>query len=62
MGFTWTKSTSTSIEDIIGTFEAILRDTSVAISVEHHARQLAEFEVRDALPGIVKEIESAGHR
>jgi len=59
MGFTWTKSTDTSIDDLVGTFEAVLRDTTIAVSAQHHAKQLADFELRDALPEIVSEIERA---
>jgi hypothetical protein len=60
MGFTWTKPPTTTIDDLAGTLGALLRDASLTVSAQHHARQLAETGLPDALPTIVEQIEGAG--
>jgi hypothetical protein len=60
MGFTWTKPPTTPIDDMAGTLGALLRDASLTVSAQHHARQLAATDLPDALPSLVEQIEGAG--
>jgi hypothetical protein len=60
MAFTWTKPPSTSLEDMSGTFSALLRDTALTVAAQHHARQLASTNLPNALPGIIERIEGHG--
>jgi hypothetical protein len=59
MSFTWSKSPSVSLDEMAGTFSAILRDHSLTVAAQHHARQLADANLPDALPGIIEQIEAA---
>lgn len=59
MDFTWTKSPSTPIEEMAGTFSAILNDLSLTVAAQHYARQLANTNLPDALPAILEKIEAA---
>jgi hypothetical protein len=60
MGFTWSKNPNTSLEDLAGSFKAFLRDPALAVAAQHHARQLADTNLPDALPGIIERIEARG--
>jgi hypothetical protein len=60
MAFTWTKPPSTPLEDMAGTLSALLRDPSLTVAAQHHARQLASTNLPDALPGIIERIEGLG--
>jgi hypothetical protein len=59
MGFTWTKHPSVPLEEMAKTLPAILRDPSLVVAAQHHARQLANTNLPDALPSIVERIEAA---
>lgn len=59
MSFSWTKAPTVSIDEMAGTFRAALKDNSLVVSAQHHARQLAGADLPDALPGIVERIEKA---
>jgi hypothetical protein len=59
MSFTWAKHPNVSLEEMAGTFSAILGDHSLIVAAQHHARQLANTNLPDALPGIVEKIEAA---
>lgn len=60
MAFTWTKAPTTPLEELSGTFSAILRDASLTVAAQHHSRQLASSNLPDALPGIIQQIEAVG--
>jgi UDP:flavonoid glycosyltransferase YjiC (YdhE family) len=60
MGFFYTKAPTVSIEEMVGTLRALLRDSSLVVAAQHHARQLADANLPDALPEIITRIESAG--
>jgi hypothetical protein len=59
MGFTWTKHPSASLDELAGTLTAILKDPSLVVAAQHHARQLANTNLPDALPVIIERIETA---
>jgi len=58
--FTWGKPPSTPLDDMAGTFSALLRDTSLVVAAQYHARQLAGTNLQNALPGIMERIEQPG--
>jgi len=58
MAFSWMKSPTVPIEEMAGTFRDLLRDSSLGVAAQHHARQLANANIPDALPDIVERIES----
>jgi hypothetical protein len=62
MGFTWMKQPSVSIEDMAGTLRDIVRDPTLTVAAQHHARQLANSNLEDALPAILDSIESSNVR
>jgi hypothetical protein len=57
LGFTWSKSPTVSLEEMAGTLSGILRDTSLVVAAQHHARQLANANLPDALPRVIEQIE-----
>ena len=59
MGITWSKSPAISIEEMAATLHDLLRDTSLPVSAQHHARQLAQTDIDDALPAMIEQIEKA---
>lgn len=59
LGITWTKSPAISIEEMATTLHDLLRDTSLPVSAQHHARQLAQTDIGDALPTMIEQIEQA---
>jgi hypothetical protein len=59
MGFSWIMKANIPIHDMTGTLRAFLPDASLTIAAQHHARQLANSNLPDALPGIVEQIEKA---
>lgn len=58
MGMTWSKSSNISIEEMAATLRDFLRDTSLMVAAQHHARQLASTDMDNALPAMVERIES----
>lgn len=60
MGCVWEKKPTVSIDEMAGTFRSILKDHSLSVAAQHHARQLASADLPDALPGIVARIEARG--
>lgn len=58
MGVTWNKPPGTSVEEFAGTFRALLKDGSLVVAAQHHARQLASAGLPDALPAILKVLEA----
>lgn len=59
MGVLWTKAPGCPVEELAGTFRAILRNESLVVAAQHHARQLASAGLPDALPAI---LDAAGAR
>jgi hypothetical protein len=59
MGLLWTKTPNVSVEEFAGTFRAILRDGSLVVAAQHHARQLANSGMPDALPALLKPLDEA---
>jgi hypothetical protein len=62
MGFTWMKKPDISIGEMAGTLRDIVRDTSLTVAAQHHARQVANSNLDDALPAIVNQIEASAFR
>jgi hypothetical protein len=62
MAFSWTKAPTVSIDEMAHTFRDLLRDTSLAVAAQHHARQFASTSLADALPGIIERIEEVHAR
>jgi hypothetical protein len=60
MSYSWVKHPNVPIEEMAGTFRAILRDPSLVVAAQHHARQLSNTSLPDALPAIVERIEGLG--
>ena len=58
MGITWSKSPSISIDEMTATLRDLLQDTALLVSAQHHARQLANTDIGDALPAMIEEMES----
>jgi hypothetical protein len=56
MSFTWTKQPTIQIEEMAGTFRDLLRDSSLVVAAQHHARQLSNANMPDALPSILERI------
>lgn len=59
MGVLWTKTPGCSVDEFAGTFRAILKNESLVVAAQHHARQLASAGLPDALPAI---LDTAGAR
>ncbi|HKV00039.1 MAG TPA: hypothetical protein VJR58_32380 [Vineibacter sp.] len=57
MAFSWMKPPTISIEEMAGTLRDLLRDSSLGVAAHHHARQLANANIPDALPDIIERIE-----
>jgi hypothetical protein len=57
MGITWSKSPTISIDEMVATLQDLLHDTSLSVSAQHHARQLAKTDIGDALPAMIEQIE-----
>lgn len=62
MGFTWMKPSNISIEEMAGTLRDVVRDPSLTVAAQHHARQLANTDLDDALPAILNHIEASAFR
>jgi hypothetical protein len=60
MAYTWNKDTTVTIGELAETIRAMMRDASLIVAAQHHARQLEQTGLPDALPGIIERIESAG--
>lgn len=58
MAFSWMKPPTVPIDEMAGTLRDLLRDSSLSVAAQHHARQLANANMPDALPGIVERIKS----
>jgi len=58
MGITWSKPSTISIEEMATTLHDLLQDTSLLVSAQHHARQLASTDIGDALPEMIEKIEN----
>ena len=58
MGITWSKPSTISIEEMATTLRDLLQDTSLLVSAQHHARQLASTDIGDALPEMIEKIEN----
>src|SRR5262249_2600243 len=59
MAFSWQKEQAVPVQEIADTLRGLLRDTSLVVAAQHHARQLANTNLPDALPGIIERIEAA---
>jgi hypothetical protein len=57
MSFSWMKPPTIQIDEMAGTLRDLLRDTSLVVAAQHHARQLANANLPNALPAIVDRIE-----
>jgi UDP:flavonoid glycosyltransferase YjiC (YdhE family) len=57
MSFSWMKPTTISVDEMAMTCRDLLRDASLVVAAQHYARQLAETDIDDALPGIIRSIE-----
>jgi hypothetical protein len=57
MEFTWAKPPTVSIGEMATTLRDLLRQESLTVAAQHHARELANTDCVDALPGIVERIE-----
>jgi hypothetical protein len=58
MGFSWMKPPTVSIEEIAATFRDLLRNPSLTVAAQHHARQLVNSSLPNALPAVVRRIEA----
>jgi hypothetical protein len=57
MSYSWLKRPNVPIDEMAGTFRAVLRDPSLVVAAQHHARQLSNTNLPDALSAIVERIE-----
>jgi hypothetical protein len=57
MEFSWMKPPTISIEELAQTFRDLLRNSALVVAAQHHARQLANSNLPDALPVIISQIE-----
>jgi hypothetical protein len=57
MTLSWMKSPTVSIDEMAGTFRDLLRNAALTVAAQHHARQLANTNLGDALPTVVERIE-----
>jgi hypothetical protein len=62
MGFTWMKRPDVTIGEMAGTLRDIGRDSSLVVAAQHHARQLADSNLDDALHAILNQIEASAFR
>jgi hypothetical protein len=62
MGLNWVKSPQASVDDIAGTFRALLNDASLMVAAQHHAHEFAKTKLPNALPRILDEISVAAAR
>jgi hypothetical protein len=53
------KPPTLSIDEMAAAFTTLIRDTSLTVSAQHHAREIAKMDLPDALPGIIRQIEGA---
>lgn len=54
----WIKHPTASIDEMAQTFRLIANDLSLTVAAQHHARQLANTNLPDALPEITERIEA----
>jgi hypothetical protein len=59
MGFSTTKGPMTSIEEMSFALRDITRSQSLTVAAQHHARQLANTHLPDALPKIIELVEKS---
>jgi hypothetical protein len=59
MAFTWSKPPTTQLGEMAGTLRDLLRDASLVVAAQHHARQLAQSNLSNALPGLVDQVAAA---
>jgi hypothetical protein len=57
MTLSWMKSPTVSIDEMAATFRDLLRNAALTVAAQHHARQLANTNLGDALPTVVERIE-----
>ena len=57
MSFSWTKPPTIEVSEMTTTMRDLLRDNSLVVAAQHHARQLADTNLPNALPLIVGEVE-----
>jgi hypothetical protein len=62
MSYSWVKRPNVAIDEMAGTFRAVLQDPSLVVAAQHHARQLYSTNLPDALPAIVEKIEGMGRK
>jgi hypothetical protein len=62
MAFSWMKPPTVSIDEMACTFRDLLRDTSLTVAAQHHARQFANTSLGDARSVIVEKIENVDRR
>ena len=58
MSFSWTKPSSTEVSETAVTLRDLLRDNSLTVAAQHHARQFAATNLPNALPIIVERLEN----
>ncbi|MBX3498829.1 MAG: hypothetical protein KF889_05240 [Alphaproteobacteria bacterium] len=57
MSFSWTKPSTTEVAEMSTTLRDLLRDNSLVVAAQHHARQFADTNLPNALPAIVGQLE-----
>lgn len=62
MALSWTKPPSTEVGEMAATLRDLLRDNSLMVAAQHHARQFADTNLPNALPAIVEQIEGLAKR
>jgi hypothetical protein len=59
MGISWYKHPASPLEELVGTFRGVIQEPSITLAAQHHARQLANTHLPNALPIIVEHIENS---
>jgi hypothetical protein len=49
----------TPIEEMVGALQGVMRESSLSVAAQHHARQLANTHLPDALPIIIDLVEKS---
>ncbi len=57
MSFSWTKPATTEVSEMSAAMRDLLRDNSLVVAAQHHARQFADTNLPNALPVIVEQLE-----
>lgn len=58
MSFSWTKPPTIEVSELATTLRDMLRDNSLMVAAQHHARQFADTSLPNALPVIVAQLEN----